>query len=284
MPTSTSGSPSVAMSQSNTETTRSGSPGTELAIVELVIVVDQCRRAGSAAFPRQASRPSPRSGRCILPRLRASSGRAIPPPAARRSRPACRDRQGQPPRNRPCGGLPAHPPLPLASRMPRSGIPAIDGGASPKMTTPPSRYSGDDEGRADHLYILAQHIGARRAVPCLPQLREDRVLAVHVVRTRRDLAEGRTAQHQLQLPEGEAVGQVGGAARKLRDAHCLGWQVLDIHRAAMLSSLPHSSSSPLTGPWSTSFSVCSRRSQDDRAPSSPRRVFPERFSSLSERV
>ena len=142
MPRSTSGSPSVAMSQSKIDFTRSGSAGVELAVVELVVVVED-RRARRDAASSRASR-SPTAGH---QRLGAVGRRPAPSACAQPADLAldealgpARGRRGRPPRARRGAGRRGR-----RRRRGRRGArrrrgARIDGGTAPQITSP-DRYS-----------------------------------------------------------------------------------------------------------------------------------------------
>jgi len=75
----------------------------------------------------------------------------------------------------------------------------------------------DEEVGAEHRVIVAEEIGAGRAVETPPEPREHLELALHVVRARRDLPHRRPSQHQLVRAHAQQIGQVRGTVRKLED-------------------------------------------------------------------
>ncbi len=80
----------------------------------------------------------------------------------------------------------------------------------------------DEERGADQRRVLAQRERARRERKRPPQDREHPVLARHVVRTARQGAVRRPAQHELARAEAQQVGEVRVAARELQDLERLG--------------------------------------------------------------
>ena len=82
------------------------------------------------------------------------------------------------------------------------------------LPSPPLHH---EEVGAEHRGILADHVGARRAVEVPPEPRQHLELALHVVGAGRDLAERRAPEHELVTADAQEVRQVGGAVRELQD-------------------------------------------------------------------
>ena len=101
-------------------------------------------------------------------------------------------------------------------RRPTSRCARMDGGhgRADHLALPPLH---DEEVGAEHGGVVAEEVGARRAVEVAPQAREHAILALHVVGARRDLAHGRPAQHQLVRAQAQEVREVGGAVGELQD-------------------------------------------------------------------
>ena len=77
----------------------------------------------------------------------------------------------------------------------------------------------DDEVGTDDVVVLAQHERPGSSVVLLPEARQHPVLTRHVVGPRRDDPERRPAQNEPTFTEREQVGEVGRAVGELQHAH-----------------------------------------------------------------
>ena len=269
----------VAMSQSKTDWTRSGLAGSNW---QLSILKSLCstESAGSRAWSRPVPRPPRRRGRTRRP-----------------ARPGQQDRRDGMPALLPATSCRSTKP----SGRPRSATPACSGSSrcrsarastTAKPIRRPRRVAGharrdaapdhlaravldDEEVRAGDRVIVAEQVGARRTVVMPPQPGQRPVLALHVVRADRDLAERRPADDQAAVGELEQVRQVGRAVRELPHRHQRA-EPVDVRLQITGEPVPVELVAWPHGPYSGGYSCGSPRTAGlaKRVTSAARRMVP----------